>query len=104
MGGGKQNLVRQRQRRRRAWRPIFCCHKPQRALPASLPGIVRAADLSCLPACLPARPPACPVPTHSPPAELTEKRKTYTFFLLTDDLAAANSSGGAKTLMARVRP
>lgn len=36
-------------------------------------------------------------------SELTEKRKTYTFFLLTDDVAAANSSGGPKTLMYRVR-
>jgi hypothetical protein len=29
------------------------------------------------------------------------KRKSYTFFLLDGDLAAANSSGGPKTLMSR---
>jgi hypothetical protein len=45
-----------------------------------------------------------PLPRLSPlEAELKEKRKTYTFFLLTDDVAAANSSGGPKTLMYRVR-
>ena len=65
--------------------------------------------LPCLPRLspLPARPapPRLPcLPRLSPlPAELTEKRKTYTFFLLTDDVAAANSSGGPKTLMYRVR-
>lgn len=36
-------------------------------------------------------------------AEFAEKRKTYSFFLLTDDLAVANSSGGPKTLMYRVK-
>lgn len=63
-----------------------------------------------LPACLP----ACPSPTSAPlpaspshgwlAAEFSkETRKTYTFFLLADDVAAANSSGGPKTLMYRVK-
>jgi hypothetical protein len=36
-------------------------------------------------------------------SEVAEKRKSYTFFLLNGDLAAANSSGGPKTLMFRVK-
>lgn len=36
-------------------------------------------------------------------AEFAEKRKTYSFFLLSEDLAVANSSGGPKTLMYRVK-
>ncbi|KAI3426136.1 hypothetical protein D9Q98_008515 [Chlorella vulgaris] len=34
-------------------------------------------------------------------SEVGLKRKSYTFFLLDGDLAAANSSGGPKTLMSR---
>ena len=37
------------------------------------------------------------------PAEFDVKSKTYSFFLLTDDLAVANSSGSPKTLMYRVK-
>lgn len=63
-----------------------------------------------------------PLPLHAPSPDLThtrtqtkpiiintraefakEKRKTYSFFLLTDELAAAQSSGGPKTLMYRVK-
>ncbi|PRW44966.1 Crossover junction endonuclease MUS81 [Chlorella sorokiniana] len=36
-------------------------------------------------------------------SEFAEKRKTYSFFLVTEDLAVANSSGGPQTLMYRVK-
>jgi hypothetical protein len=48
--------------------------------------------------------PATASSDSTPPlAEVAEKRKSYTFFLLNGDLAAANSSGGPKTLMFRVK-
>lgn len=36
-------------------------------------------------------------------AEMKSKQKVYSFFLLTDDVAVANSSGGPKTLMYRFK-
>jgi hypothetical protein len=69
-----------------------------------MPGTYARAHCLAFPDCHPCLPGPPRLPRLSPlPAELTEKRKTYTFFLLTDDVAAANSSGGPKTLMYRVR-
>ena len=50
-------------------------------------------------------PPLLPLllPPSLPCAEFAEKRKTYSFFLLTEDLAVAQSSGGPKTLMLRIK-
>ena len=77
----------------------LCQSGPQGVSSAGLPACL--APSLWLPASSYAR---APLPRLSPlEAELKEKRKTYTFFLLTDDVAAANSSGGPKTLMYRVR-